>query len=216
MSLNNESESLKTVVNFLIEDVPIEELPLVDAIFVFGHVEPRVAEHAAKLFKLGKAPKLIVTGKGRVPIPGFASEAEFYVSVLEKEGIFKENIISEDKAMNSLENVLYGMEAVKKNKVNVTSLIIVAVPALLKRYKAIFKKQFPRVKIYGSTYGTDLVEWKSHKKRLMGEFERFSNYFKKGDIAEVLVPQNVTDALAVLENQVTKEDTINDFLPHKW
>jgi len=141
------------IVEFLTESTPPENLPQTDAIFVFGHYEPLVAHHAAELWKKGKAPRIIISGKGRDVIPkGFETEADFYASLIESDGVSLEALILEKEATNSLENVLLGIAACHSIGFNPKSLILCAMPPLLKRSCATFRKQFPDIIVYGSAF----------------------------------------------------------------
>ena len=212
--MNQNESALKTVLNFLIDGVSFDELPKADAIFIFGHIDPRVAKHAALLYKFGKSQKIIVSGKGRKEIPEFATEAQYFSDILQKNGVPKNAIILEEKAMNGLENVLFGMEICKNLKFNPSSLILVAVPALLKRCRATFAKKFPNIQTYGSAFEVPVKEWILRKKRLLGEFDRFKEYAKKGDMENIEIPENVLEAIKILnDNLKDQDDFIDSFFP---
>lgn len=104
------SEALKIILDFLTEQTPIEKLAPADAIFVFGHVDRKVAEHAAKIFKMGLAPKIIISGGigtlKRNP-SNFPSEADFFASVIEENGVDKSSLILEKTATNTLNPVSF-------------------------------------------------------------------------------------------------------------
>ncbi len=192
------------VVEFLTESTPLENLPQADAIFVFGHYEPEVAHHAAELWNKGRAPHIIISGKGRDAIPeGFKTEAEFYASLIESDGIPPEVLILEKESTNSLENVLLGMAACHKIGFNPRSLILCAVPPLLRRSCATFRKQFPDVAVYGSAFPIPEEWFTLHRVgRLLGELERLNEYAKKGDIVPVEIPAEVVSAVEKVKQAV--------------
>jgi uncharacterized SAM-binding protein YcdF (DUF218 family) len=194
--------SFKKVLDFLADQTPKGKLPKADAIFVFGHTDPRIAEHAVHLYKSKKAKMIILTGKGRKDIPNFESEANYYASLIENDGIPKSSLILENLSMNSLENVLFGMKACHDNNFHPKSLIIVAVPPLLRRSRATFEKQFPKIKIYSNGPDIPLEEYLQHTERILGEFDRFDEYSKKGDIASVKVPQSVQDEVQSIKSGI--------------
>lgn len=184
---------IDTITEFLIESVPTKNLPQVDAIFVFGHYEPQVAHHAAELWKKGKALRIIVSGKGREAIPeGFETEADFYASLIKSDGVPNEALILEKESTNSLENVLLGMAACRNAGINPTSVILCAMPPLLRRSCATFRKQFPDITVYGSAFPMP-QEWFTSRRisRLLGEIERLDEYAEKGDIIKVEIPDEV-------------------------
>ncbi|MEK7197978.1 MAG: YdcF family protein [Patescibacteria group bacterium] len=187
---------IDTIIEFLIESVPTKDLPQVDAIFVFGHYEPQVAHHAAELWKKGKAPRIIISGKGRDAIPkGFETEADFYASLVESDGVPKEALILEKESTNSLENVLLGMAKCRNAGVNPKSVILCAMPPLLQRSCATFRKQFPDITVYGSAFSMPQEWFTLHRiNRLLGELERLDEYAKKGDIVKVEIPNKVLSA----------------------
>jgi len=187
---------IDTVVGFLTESTSLENLPQADAIFVFGHYEPEVAHHAAELWKKGKAPRIIISGKGRGAIPeGFKTEADFYASLIESDGVPKEVLILEKESTNSLENVLLSVAAYRSMGFNPKSLILCAMPPLLRRSCATFRKQFPDITIYGSAFPMP-QEWFTPRRisRLLGELERLNEYAKNGDIVPVEIPAEVVSA----------------------
>jgi len=184
------------VTEFLTESVPTENLPRVDAIFVFDHYEPQVAHHAAKLWKKNKASHIIISGKGRDTIPkGFETEAGFYSSLIESDGFPKKVLILEKESTNSLENVLMGMATYRNAGVNPKSVIACAMAPLLRRSCATLRKQFPEITVYGSAFPMP-EEWFTPRRiiRLLGELERLDDYAKKGDIVKVEIPNDVLSA----------------------
>lgn len=181
------------IVGFLIESVPLEKLPSAEAIFVFGHYEPQVAHHAAELLKKGRAPWVIISGKGRDAIPkGFKTESDFYKSLMIADGVSESVMILEREATNSLENVIMGMAVAHKVGVNPKSVVLCAMPPLLRRSCATFRKQFPEVSVCGSAFPIP-IEWFTPRRvsRLLGEIQRLHEYAEKGDIVKVEIPDEV-------------------------
>jgi uncharacterized SAM-binding protein YcdF (DUF218 family) len=194
----DKASALETVVQFLAADTPVDKLPVADAILIFGHIAPRLPRHAAFLYKLGKAPKIVVSGKGRKTIPGYATEAGFYADILRAEAVPERALILEEEAMNTLENVQFGMKAAESAGLHPRRLILVAMPPLLRRAIATFHKQFPDVTVYGSAFELPLSEYEHHIPRLLAEFDRFDEYAKKDDIEEVTIPPQVAEAVQLL------------------
>ena len=195
--------SLEKVLSFLVDSVPEKDLPNTDGIFIFGHIDPRIAEHAAHLWNLGKSKEIIISGKGRTKIPhGFETEADFYASILKSKGVTDESLILEKEATNSLENITLGIDKSREEGLDPKSLIICAVPALLRRSKATFSKQFPDINIYGSAFDLNTEEYMTlpRIKRLMGEFDRFKEYHEKGDMEKIDIPEDVESAIKEIKS----------------
>ena len=189
---------LEIILSFLIENTPEKKLPNADGIFVFGHIDPRLAHHVSKLWKMGKAPYIIITGKGKRDIPrGFDTEASYYASLIKKYGVPMEALILEDQSTNSLENVVFGMKACNIKEFFPKTLILCAIPPLLRRSCATFHKQFPELTVYGSAFTIPTNEYLtlSRVQRILEEFDRFDKYSKKGDIQPIKVPDNVINTV---------------------
>ncbi|OGM98142.1 MAG: hypothetical protein A2735_00335 [Candidatus Yanofskybacteria bacterium RIFCSPHIGHO2_01_FULL_41_21] len=193
-------ELTQVLIDFLSESIVDEELPVVDAIFVFGHYDSRPAIQAAKLWKMGKAPKVIISGKGRDKIPsGFETEADFYASLIQKEGVPMSALILEKQSTNTLENVRFGVS--EASDLHPTSFILCALPPLLRRSIATFKKQFPHVSVCGSAFEMSTDEFLApvRLQRIISEFERLHDYAQKGDIVSVEITDSVQNALEELK-----------------
>ena len=198
--------SLKNILDFLIESTSEGQLSVVDAIFIFGHFDPRVALHVAKLYKLGRASKIVITGKGRDKIPtGFETEADYYASILTSEGVPCSALILERKSTNTLENAIFGIHECRNNNFYPVSIILCAMPPLLRRSCATFRKQFPEIAACGSAFDVSIEEYSNpfeRIRRILGEFDRFDEYEKKGDIAKVLVPDSVKSAISAIKQEM--------------
>lgn len=104
------------------QNLPPQELPTADAIVVLGgatrsisppRVMPDLNEHgdrilyAAKLYKDGKAPLIVLSG-GRIEWFGKEeSEATDMARILELTGVPKEAIIQENNSLNTHENAIF-------------------------------------------------------------------------------------------------------------
>jgi len=105
-------------------------------------------------------------------------------------------IVLEKKATNTLENVRLGVEAywdhfTGKGKY---SVIVCALPPLLRRTLATFNKQFLGLEVFCSSYELPKGWLTSDRQvRVLGEFTRLREYANKGDIAPVEVPEDVRE-----------------------
>jgi len=194
---------LKKVFEFLTQAEPDEKIPGCDALFVFGTNTGDVARHAASLYRQGKAPRMVISGShrhDRTEGPfGFPSEAEYMASIAEKEGLPKEKIILETKATNTHENTVFGMQACKDAGFFPKSLILVAVPYLLRRARAGFTKNFPDIKIYGSAMPVAEDFFTPYRiKRIKGELPRLIKYAESGTIIATAIPDDIKKSAELL------------------
>jgi uncharacterized SAM-binding protein YcdF (DUF218 family) len=204
-------QKLREIIDYLIEVEPDDRIPKCDGIFVFGHVDPRIAEHVAKLYLKKKADWIILTG-GKVDprLPkGFSSEAEYYGFII-LERIIKSrrgsgnSLILEEKSANSLENVIFGMGRAMSVMGVPKSMILCAMPPLLRRSCATFRRYFPNIEIFGSAFKLREGEWLTKKriKRVLGEIDRLQKYAEKGDIAPVEIPTNILEAYQLVRENL--------------
>jgi len=193
------SKEFRIILDFLNDAVSVHELPMTDAIFVHGFIDPRVALHAAHLFRLGKAPKVLVSGGigtlGKDPY-GFPTKADHYAEVLKEGGVPEEALILEKKASNTLENVRLGIRAAYEREFYPKSLIVVALSPLLRRARATFAKHCSYIRTFGSSFDIDESEWQTEDRvrRVLEEVERLRKYAQKGDIIKVKIPPEVFSA----------------------
>jgi uncharacterized SAM-binding protein YcdF (DUF218 family) len=194
------NESLKQVFDFLVQADPEEAIPHCDAIFVFGTITGDVARHAAYLYKIKKADRIIISGwhahqKTEGPF-GFPSEAEYLASIAEEEGVPSDKIILEKKATNTYENVIFGMKACEEINFNPKTLILTSIPYLLRRARSCFAKNFSEIKIYGSAMQVDDAFFTPFRiERIKGEFPRLEKYAEEGSIAPSVIPEEIKEAI---------------------
>jgi len=195
--------NLKTVFNFLAEADLDDMIPKCDAIFIFGSTNGDIAKHAAQLYRQGKAARVIISGRHRhdkIEGPfGFPSEAEYLASVVENEGVPKESILLETNALNTYENVIFGMDVCNKAGLQPKTLILVAIPYLLRRARACFVKNFPNIKIFASAMPVDEVFFTPYRvSRVKGELLRLVKYAELGTITPTVIPGNIQHAADAL------------------
>ena len=204
-------EEALLIAKFLTEHTEVEKLPKVDAIFCFGHSTTHTPNHAATLYHLGLAPRVIVTGfvgHRNVELPkGFTNQADLFAHVLIEQGVPNSAILREKESRNTLDNVLLGMEVVREAKVKIESLILVALPPHLRRCRVTFEKHYPKVRTFGNSFPFSEVDWMNEYRigRLVGEVDRLVLYAKKGDIAPSVIPRKVREACEVIRKCVKVE-----------
>lgn len=207
-----ETERLAGVLYDFLAAQPKEprDLEPADVIFVFGHNDPRPAEHAAFLFELERARIVLVSG-GVGPrtelTSAYSSEADYYGAILQAAHVPKGNVILEDKATNTLENVMYGMSRLTVSMSNPSRIIVVSVAPLLLRSELTLRQHFPQIHIQKSAPNMkrEWVEDNAKVKRLCGEIERLIQYSARGDIAHVNIPAGTMEACRVLRSRLGPE-----------
>ncbi len=192
--------------DFLAGDQPnICDIEPAHAIFVFGHSTPFSAEHAGQLFNLKKAPVVLVTGGkkggGRLPLPqGYFSEADYYAAILDGAGVPKQAILQEERATNTLENVLFGMSRLTVSLPNPPRLILVSLEPHLMRCALTMRRHFPNVSFVCSATRIRRIFLRDPEavRRLCEEVGRIKEYSAKGDIYPADIPPEVERAYEVL------------------
>ncbi|KKU91071.1 MAG: hypothetical protein UY23_C0004G0016 [Candidatus Jorgensenbacteria bacterium GW2011_GWA1_48_11] len=190
------NSNIEKVLKFLVQAEPDEEIPRCDAIFVFGTTNGEIAKQAVHLYQKNKASRIIISGwhrhDGKEGPFSFHSEAEYLASVAEKDGVSKENIVIEKRATNTYENVIFGMRACKEVGFSPKTLILVAVPYLLRRARACFVKNFPEIKIYGSAMPVTEEFFTPYRiSRIKGELPRLVKYAEAGMIAPTVISEEI-------------------------
>lgn len=101
--------------------VPVEESPTADAIVVLGGalnhpLPPRLSAdlnsasdrllHATRLYRAGKAPRVIITGGNVFPQPDIEAESFYMQELLEEWGVPRSAILTEGQSRNTYENAV--------------------------------------------------------------------------------------------------------------
>ena len=173
-----------------------------DVIFVFGSQALAVPARAAGLYRAGHAPVVLVSGRyGRMTREVFdRPEALVFRDRLLRDGVPPAAIVTETEAGNTLENVRYGLAALRRRGVAVDSALLVAKPFVMRRCAATFARQAPGVRVRCCPPETDLPRSidrapAAFASRLVAEVERLDRYGAAGDIAEQSVPAAVRQAV---------------------
>lgn len=173
-----------------------------DAIFVFGSQALAVPARAAELYLAGHAPVVLVSGHyGRMTRDVFDKpEALVFRDRLLRHGVPPAAIVTETRAANTLENVLFGLAALRRKRIAVGSALLVAKPFVMRRCAATFARQAPDIRVRCCPPGTDLMRSvdrapAAFASRLVAEVDRLDRYGAAGDIAEQTVPATVRQAI---------------------
>ena len=145
---------------------------------------------------------MLVSGRyGRMTREVFDQpEALVFRDRLLRDGVPPAAIVTETEAGNTLENVRYGLAALRRRGVAVGSALLVAKPFVMRRCAATFARQAPGVRVRCCPPETDLLRSidrapAAFASRLVAEVERLDRYGAAGDIAEQTVPAAVRQAV---------------------
>ncbi|MDQ7793043.1 MAG: YdcF family protein [bacterium] len=158
-----------------------------DLIFVFGGSNPERAERAAELYRQGFAPRILVTGGGR--LGAGCTEAEALKDVLLAREIPETAILAETSSANTLENVLLGRAALAEAGwlEGLSSALLVSAPYHMRRASQVFKRHFADVAARCCPdRRTDLTadNWSlsaQGRQRVLRELEKVRTYVYRGD-----------------------------------
>lgn len=164
-----------------------------DLIFVPGTRLPTPALIAADLFKRGIAPYIVVTG-GENRYTG-VNEANAHLAILLEQGISPDQVIVENRATNTLENVTFSLPFIQA-KVDVTTLhtmLVVAKWMHSRRVLMTLKRHMPHpVRYYAHTYdpeGITRENWPLNphleSANVMKNWQNIPRYLEWGHLAEV-------------------------------
>lgn len=184
---NNVLEKLYCLWDYLCEADPLEKS---DIIFVFGGGGETRPKEAAKLYKMGWAPKILFTGQKPSYVKNIQmTEAESFAAIAEEAGVKKKDIILEKEAINTVENATKSITLLKKSGKLPNKIILIQIEYQMRRayltFKAasdwnpkLIKYPAPSVKFTRENYFTTKEGWsyvffefiKLYGARLMGHF----------------------------------------------
>ena len=168
-----------------------------DIIFIPGSSNWVLAETAARLYKEGKAEKIMPSGMYFYQFGRFMNErvtderykgiyrteAEFLASVLVKNGVPKEDVIKEEKATNTYENAIYSKELLREMKFRIKSAIICPQAFHARRALMTYSHLFPDTKLYVVPTNTQNItadNWYNTERGrqvVLGELRKCGEYF---------------------------------------
>lgn len=172
-----------------------------DVIFVFGSQSLDVPARAAELYRAGHAPVVLASGGyGRMTRGVFdRPEALVFRDLLVREGVPRAAVVTETEAGNTLQNVVFGLAALRRKRIAAASALLVAKPFVMRRCAATFARQAPDVRVRccpprsGLTGSVDRPP-AEFAARLAAELERLERYAAAGDVAPRPIPEPVRAA----------------------
>lgn len=125
------TKGLSRMWDYLSESDPLE---ISNLLFVFGGPEPQRINEAIKLYKEGYASRILFTGQRSSYMKEVeVTEAEYYASVAEKQGVPKKDIILETKARNTPENAINSVKILKADNFLPSRIIIITLAYHMRR-----------------------------------------------------------------------------------
>lgn len=172
-----------------------------DVIFVFGSQALDVPARAAELYRASHAPVVLASGRyGRMTRGVFdRPEALVFRDRLLRDGVPPAAVVTETEAGNTLQNVVFGLAALRRKRIAVGSALLVAKPFVMRRCAATFARQAPDVRVRCCPPRTDLTGAldrppAAFAARLAAELERLERYAARGDVARQTIPEPVRAA----------------------
>ncbi len=181
-----------------------------DAILVLGSFDLNAAVHAARLWRAGLAPVVIMSGgqahQGGLLDTGWQrSEAEVFAEVAIKEGVPRETILLEDRAQNTAENFTLGKIVAQRAGLDPRRILVVAKPYMTRRGFATGCKVWPEAHLGMQCETIGVVDYFSREadpertlQALVGDLHRIIVYPRLGFQVEQDVPPPAREALRAL------------------
>ncbi|MCI7740976.1 MAG: YdcF family protein [Clostridiales bacterium] len=174
-----------------------------DCIVGFGCYNDDIALRCAELYHQGWAPKLLFTGGlGRNTLGLWAeSEAARFGRIALVRGVPEKDLILEDKASNSAENILFTRRKLEELGLPCGKIIAVHKPFMERRLYAALKVYWPDVEAVLTSPQLDLDEYVARSVAqglseqtvidvIVGDFQRMEVYAQRGyQIPQFIPPQ---------------------------
>jgi uncharacterized SAM-binding protein YcdF (DUF218 family) len=170
-----------------------------DCILVFGSHDPRVAKYGAELFLRKLAPLILFSGKrGGLTDKWRETEAEKFAQIAVRAGVPRRQILVENEATNSGENVVFTKRLLERRGLDPGCFIVVQKPYMERRTWATFKKVWPQKKIIVTSPPISFEDYpnRSISKRdviaiMLSDLQKIALYPKKGFQIRQRIPKKV-------------------------
>ncbi|KQB08898.1 YdcF family protein [Vibrio metoecus] len=180
-----------------------------DVILVLGSNDLRVAEHAAKLYHQGLAPRVLFSGGlGRFTQGVFEqTEAETFAAIAKEAGVPEEALLLETQSTNSGENMLFSHQVLTQQAHPAQRILLLQKPYMERRAYATFLQQWPEsvesVQVTSPSGGffdylTSELTSDFVLNAMLGDFERIRDYPDLGFQIKQPIPEPVTLAYQTL------------------
>lgn len=164
-----------------------------DVILGFGCYDDNVARRAAELYHQGYAPKILFTGGlGRNTMGLFSvTEAEKFAKVAIACGVPEKDILLEDQATNTKDNILFSRKLLEEKGIPHSRILGVHKPYMERRIAAAMGVYWPEQAFAVTSFRQSLAQALEEAKRqgmeesntistIVGDFQRIELYAQKG------------------------------------
>lgn len=181
-----------------------------DAILTLGSFDPKAAVHAARLYRTGLAPMIIMSGgiahRGGLLDTGWdKSEARVFTDVAMGEGVPAEAILLEEQAQNTGDNFTCGRAVARDAGLDPRRLLVVAKPYMTRRGFATGRKVWPEAELMMQCEDITMADYFAREPdpertllALVGDLHRIIVYPELGFSISQDVPPAVHQALRAL------------------
>ena len=173
-----------------------------DILILFGSPNLSIADKGFELYKLGFAHYLVTAGLASMTEEsGWGMPlANKYTEHLLKRGVPEQCIITQNKSMNTLEDVTFTLPMLIENEVRFNRVILINRPVYQRRSWATFRKHSPITELMNvpcdAKHPKDMsnVELFDLAGKCIREYEKLITYAVKGDIEKQPIPIEVEKA----------------------
>lgn len=182
-----------------------------DCIVGFGNFNDNIARRAAELYHRGYAPKILFTGgQGRNTLGILKeTEADRFARVAIECGVPDADIIREDKATNTKENIDFTRALLQKLGIPQDRILVVHQPTVERRIRATLMLYWPEPDYSITSPRITIPQYLSDAKiqglteeaaisSVVGDFQRMDLYAKRGMQLPEFIPPEAWDAFHTL------------------
>jgi uncharacterized SAM-binding protein YcdF (DUF218 family) len=178
-----------------------------DIIFLFGGPLLEIPRKGLELYRQGFAPRIVATGHtGTFDDSGWGKPvADVFTKFLIQHGVDNDFVITQNRSMNTLEDVLFALSMFEDKAIPNHKAILVSRPIHQRRAYATYKRHAPDTLLINvpcdEPRPTDLSlsDQVVVGQRCLQEYERLIRYGEMGDLEKQEVPNSVRDAYEKLK-----------------
>lgn len=168
----------------------------IDVSIVLGSSKAHIYRlpYAIDAYKKGLISKIIVSGGRGIGIPADISEGEFLKEKAIEECVKEDDIIVEDRAMTTLENMEYSLQLIKENNILAENMVIAIVTSSfhmrrsMMLAKRVFNDKIRIIPLPGEDNSTRRTTWFTNEQgrtRAFGEVKKLMEYVQQVNYSQV-------------------------------